>query len=60
MKIEDQVALLMQGTEYGDEEIKKVMTVELSERLIRAEHRNGHSRFIADTTRHALTFTLPQ
>ena len=38
MKIEDQVALLMQGTEYGDEEIKKVMTVELRERLIQAEH----------------------
>lgn len=37
MKIEDQVALLMQGTEYGDEEIKKVMTDELRDRLIQAE-----------------------
>lgn len=37
MKIEDQVALLMQGTEYGDDEIKKVMTDELRDRLIQAE-----------------------
>ena len=37
MKIEDQVALLMQGTEYGDEKIKKVMTNELRDRLIQAE-----------------------
>jgi tyrosyl-tRNA synthetase len=37
LKIEDQVALLMQGTEYGDEEIKKVMTDELRDRLIQAE-----------------------
>ncbi len=29
MVIDDQVALLMQGTEYGDEEIKAVMGAEL-------------------------------
>ncbi|MBM3137995.1 MAG: tyrosine--tRNA ligase [Chloroflexi bacterium] len=40
MKIEDQVALLMQGTEYGDEEIKKVMTDELRDRLIQAAKEN--------------------
>lgn len=37
MTIDDQVALLMQGTEYGDEEIKSVMTAELRERLIQAD-----------------------
>ncbi len=37
MNIEEQVELLMQGTEYGDEELKKAMTNELRERLIIAE-----------------------
>ncbi|MBL8076686.1 MAG: tyrosine--tRNA ligase [Anaerolineales bacterium] len=34
MNIEEQVELLMQGAEYGDEELKKAMTAELRERLI--------------------------
>ncbi len=34
MNIDDQVELLMQGTEYGDEDLKKAMTVELRTRLI--------------------------
>lgn len=33
MNIDEQVELLMQGTEYGDEELKKVMTSELRARL---------------------------
>jgi tyrosyl-tRNA synthetase len=37
MNIEEQVELLMQGTEYGDEELKKAMTAELRERLLIAE-----------------------
>jgi len=37
VKIEDQVALLMQGTEYGDEEVKQAMARELKERLILTE-----------------------
>lgn len=37
MNIDEQVALLMQGTEYGDEDIKKSMAAELKERLIQAE-----------------------
>ena len=37
MNIEEQVELLMQGTEYGDEELKKAMTNELRERLVLAE-----------------------
>ncbi len=37
MNIEEQVELLMQGTEYGDEELKKAMTNELRQRLIDAE-----------------------
>ena len=41
IRIDDQVALLMQGTEYGDEELKKNMANELRQRLIEAasEHR---------------------
>jgi len=37
MNIEEQVELLMQGTEYGDEDLKKAMTAELRERLLLAE-----------------------
>lgn len=36
MEINDQVALLMQGTDYGDEAIKKNMTEELRNRLTEA------------------------
>ncbi len=36
MNIEDQVKLLMQGTEYGDEDIKKAMETELRGRLLAA------------------------
>ena len=34
MNIEEQVELLMQGTEYGDEDLKKAMTAELRQRLL--------------------------
>jgi tyrosyl-tRNA synthetase len=37
MNIDEQVELLMQGTEYGDEELKKAMAKELRERLIEAQ-----------------------
>lgn len=37
MNIDQQVELLMQGTEYGDEDLKKAMTAELRERLLLAE-----------------------
>ena len=37
MNIEEQVELLMQGTEYGDEELKKAMATELRQRLVDAE-----------------------
>lgn len=37
MNIEEQVELLMQGTEYGDEELKQAMTNELRQRLLEAE-----------------------
>lgn len=40
MNIEEQVELLMQGTEYGDEEIKKAMTVELRDRLSISQKEN--------------------
>jgi tyrosyl-tRNA synthetase len=37
MNIEEQVELLMQGTEYGDEELKNAMSAELRQRLMDAE-----------------------
>ena len=37
MSIDEQVALLMQGTEYGDEQLKQAMARELNDRLIEAE-----------------------
>jgi tyrosyl-tRNA synthetase len=37
MNIEEQVELFMQGTEYGDEALKKAMTVELRDRLVEAQ-----------------------
>jgi tyrosyl-tRNA synthetase len=37
VNIEEQVELLMQGTEYGDEELKKAMTNELRQRLLDAQ-----------------------
>ena len=40
MNIDEQVELLMQGTEYGDEELKKAMTTELRQRLTDA-HKGG-------------------
>jgi tyrosyl-tRNA synthetase len=37
VNIEEQVELLMQGTEYGDDELKKAMTDELRQRLTDAQ-----------------------
>ena len=37
MNIEEQVQLLMQGTEYGDDELKQAMANELRQRLLDAE-----------------------
>jgi tyrosyl-tRNA synthetase len=37
VNIEEQVELLMQGTEYGDEDLKKAMTKELRQRLLDAQ-----------------------
>ncbi len=37
MDIEEQVELLMQGTEYGDDELKQAMTNELRQRLLDAQ-----------------------
>jgi hypothetical protein len=36
MTINEQVALLMQGAEYGDEPLKQAMAKELEERLVEA------------------------
>jgi tyrosyl-tRNA synthetase len=40
MIIDEQVAYLMQGTEYGDENLRQIMAAELRERLILAEKEN--------------------
>ncbi len=40
MDIDEQVALIMQGTEYGDEELKQNMTKELRQRLMIAQTDN--------------------
>ncbi len=40
MNIEEQVELLMLGTDYGDEDLKKAMTSELRARLLLAEKEN--------------------
>lgn len=37
ISIDEQVAILMQGTEYGDEQIKQAMAQELRERLLEVE-----------------------
>jgi tyrosyl-tRNA synthetase len=37
MDIDEQVAYLMQGTEYGDETVKQAMAVELRQRLVDAQ-----------------------
>jgi tyrosyl-tRNA synthetase len=37
MNIDEQVALLMQGSEYGDEELKNAMAGELRQRLVEAQ-----------------------
>jgi tyrosyl-tRNA synthetase len=37
MNIEEQIEILMQGTEYGDEETRKAMTAELRRRLLDAQ-----------------------
>jgi len=42
MNIEEQVELLMQGTEYGDEELKNAMSAELRQRLMDA-HKEGRA-----------------
>ncbi|MBI3738253.1 MAG: tyrosine--tRNA ligase [Chloroflexi bacterium] len=37
MNIDEQVELLMQGTEYGDDDLKKAMTAELRARLLESQ-----------------------
>ncbi len=44
MTIDEQVALLMQGTEYGDENLRGAMGDELRERLLEAEKEGRHLR----------------
>ncbi|MBG7610424.1 MAG: tyrosine--tRNA ligase [Anaerolineae bacterium] len=44
MTIDEQVALLMQGTEYGDENLRSAMGDELRERLLEAEKEGRHLR----------------
>ena len=45
MNIDEQVAYLMQGTEYGDENLKQAMAEELRQRLLEAEKERRPLRF---------------
>ncbi|MEN8241286.1 MAG: tyrosine--tRNA ligase [Chloroflexota bacterium] len=47
MKIDQQVEILMQGTEYGDETLKQAMADELRQRLIEAEKEDRKLRVYA-------------
>lgn len=38
LSLDEQVAFLMQGTEYGDQELKQNMTIELRQRLVEAKN----------------------
>jgi tyrosyl-tRNA synthetase len=44
MNVDEQVALFMQGTEYGDDALRRVMEAELRERLTEAERENRKLR----------------
>lgn len=63
MNIEEQVELLMQGAEYGDEELKKAMTNELRQRLLEAQKEGRTLRvycgFDPTTTDLHLGHTIP-
>jgi tyrosyl-tRNA synthetase len=45
--IEEQVAILMQGTEYGDAALQQAMAAELRERLVQADKENRPLRVYA-------------
>lgn len=47
MNIDEQVAYLMQGTEYGDEELKQAMANDLRQRLVEAEKEGRSLRVYA-------------
>lgn len=63
MNIDEQVATLMQGTEYGDEELKRAMQAELRERLLTAQKEGRPLRVYAGfdprTTDLHLGHTIP-
>ncbi|MDH3942960.1 MAG: tyrosine--tRNA ligase [Anaerolineae bacterium] len=63
MNIKDQIATLMQGTEYGDDELKMAMQKELHERLAAAEKEKRPLRVYAGfdprTTDLHLGHTIP-
>jgi len=50
MNINEQVEYLMQGTEYGDEQLKKNMADELRSRLITCQRKDVLCAFIAVST----------
>ncbi len=63
MSIDEQAALLMQGTEYGDEQLKEAMARELRERLVESEKEGRPLRvycgFDPTTTDLHLGHTIP-
>jgi tyrosyl-tRNA synthetase len=63
MNIDEQVATLMQGTEYGDDDLKRAMATELRQRLLEAEKTGRRLRVYAGfdprTTDLHLGHTIP-
>lgn len=63
MNIDEQVATLMQGTEYGDDDLKRAMATELRQRLLEAEKTGRKLRVYAGfdprTTDLHLGHTIP-
>ena len=49
MTIDEQVAYLIQGADYGDDQVKKAMSDELKERLLEAEQEKHGSRSASGT-----------
>lgn len=47
MSVDEQVAYLMQGTEYGDEDLKQAMAKELRQRLVKAQQEERPLRVYA-------------
>lgn len=57
MNIDEQVALLMSGTNFGDKQLRDKMGIELEERLLEAEKEKRPRESTADLIQGQATFT---